>query len=260
MDVKILVATHKEYPMPSDPLYVPIHVGKDVSSVSLPYIGDNNGDHISEKNPYYCELTALYYAWKNLTADYIGLAHYRRHFSIKKPFFPTKDKFPYVLTTEEATGLLANHAILLPKKRNYFIETGYSQYVHSHPAEGLDKTKEILHRLYPDYDAAFEQVMNSTKAHRFNMFVMKKEYLDSYCTWLFSILSELEKELDISSYDTYNKRVYGFVAERLLDVYLVKNKLPYKELPVLFMEQEHWIKKGFAFLKRKFLSGKPENN
>lgn len=258
MNVTILVATHKEYRMPSDSLYLPIHVGKALSSASLPYIGDNTGDHISEKNPYYCELTALYYAWKNLTADYIGLAHYRRHFTTKKPLLLPKDKFPYILTSEEATSLLTVHDILLPRKRNYFIETGYSQYIHSHPAEGLDKTREIIHALYPDYDAAFEQVLNSTKAHRFNMFVMKKSLLDDYCTWLFSILFELEKVLDISSYDSYNKRVYGFIAERLLDVYLVKNNLAYKELHVMFMEQEHWIKKGTAFLKRKFTFQKTE--
>ena len=84
MKTTILIATHKEYPMPSDPLYQPIHVGKAISSVSLPFMGDNTGDHISEKNPNYCELTALYFAWKNIDADYVGLVHYRRHFSLKK--------------------------------------------------------------------------------------------------------------------------------------------------------------------------------
>ena len=253
MKTTILVAAHKEYPMPADSLYLPIHVGKAVSAVSLPFMGDNTGDHISEKNPYYCELTALYFAWKNLDADYLGLAHYRRHFALKKPFFPKKNKFSYVLTEAQASALLKDWDILLPKKRNYFIETGYSQYVHAHPEEPLLKTKELLQSMYPDYMPAFEQVMRSTKAHRFNMFVMKKEILHNYCSWLFSILFALEKDLDISSYDTYNKRVYGFLAERLLDVYLVKNKLAYKELSVLFMEKEHWFKKIFAFLKRKFL-------
>lgn len=255
MKTVILVATHKEYKMPSDSLYAPIHVGKALSNLALPYLGDNTGDHISEKNPYYCELTALYFAWKNMDADYMGLAHYRRHFTLHKPLFIKKDKFSCLLTKQEAETLLKEHDILLPKKRNYFIETGYSQYVHAHPAEPLLKIKELIHTLYPEYESAFHQVMNSKKAHRFNMFVMKKEILDDYCSWLFSLLFALEKDLDISSYDTYNKRVYGFLSERLLDVYLIKHNLSYKELPVLFMEKENWVKKGFAFLKRKFING-----
>ena len=94
--------------------------------------------------------------------------------------------------------------------------------------------------------------MNRRKAHMFNIFVMKQEIFDAYCNWLFTILFELEKKLDISSYDNYNQRIFGFVSELLLDVYLLQNNLSYKELPVLFMENEHWVRKLFAFLKRKF--------
>lgn len=253
MKTKIIIATHKEYHMPEETIYLPVHAGKSISVAELPYQGDDTGKHISEKNPSYCELTALYWAWKNLDADYIGLAHYRRHFTVRKPSFTCKDKFPFVLTTEEAERLLDEHDILLPKKRNYFIETGYSHYIHSHPAEALDKTMEIIHEICPEYDVAFDIVMNSSKAHRFNMFIMKKEILDSYCNWLFAVLFELEQRLDISSYDDYNKRVFGFIGERLLDVYLLNNGLDYKEIDVMFMENEHWIKKGFHFIKRIFV-------
>ena len=147
MKAVILVATHKAYPMPSDSLYLPIHVGKELSHEELSYSSDNTGDHISAKNPNYCELTALYWAWKNLEADYIGLAHYRRHFSVRRPFPLCEDKFPYILTSDEAAALLKEYDILLPKKRNYFIETSYSHYIHSHPAEALDKTMEINFQL-----------------------------------------------------------------------------------------------------------------
>ena len=253
MNMKIIVATHKEYRMPEDDLYLPVHAGKSVSKWKLPYQGDNTGKHISKKNPNFCELTALYWAWKNLDADYIGLCHYRRHFTVRKPLFFCEDKFPYVLTAEEAADLVARHDIILPKKRNYFIETGYSHYIHAHPAEALDKTMEIIHKHYPEYDVAFDLVMNSSKGHRFNMFLMKKEILDGYCSWLFGILSKLEKALDISEYSDYDKRVFGFLAERLLDVYLVNNGLDYKEIDVMFMEQEHWVKKGLSFIKRIFI-------
>lgn len=252
MNIKILVATHKNYRMPEDAMYLPIHAGKEISSLSLPFSGDNTGEHISSKNPHYCELTVLYWAWKNLDADYIGLAHYRRHFVAKKPFFFWKDKFRFILTSKEAEALLHQNDILLPKKRNYVIETNYSQFIHAHPEESLKKTKEIVQKRYPDYLPYFETVMNRTSAHRFNMFIMKREIFHQYADWLFSILSELEQGLDTSEYDAYNQRIYGFISERLLDVFIEKNNLTYHELPVLFMENEHWLKKGTAFLKRKF--------
>lgn len=258
MKTTILIATHKLYTMPTDSMYVPIHVGKELSSISLPYCGDNTGNHISMKNPHYCELTALYWAWKNISSDYVGMVHYRRHFICEKNFklYFIKNKFPYILKENELESILNEYDIVLPKLRNYYIETNYSHYIHAHPAESLDKTQEIIHSLFPEYDIAFQTVMERTKAHMFNIFLMKKEIFDNYCQWLFTILFELEKQLDISSYDSYNQRIFGFVSELLLDVYLLKHNFIYKELPVIFMENEHWIRKIFAFLKRKFLSEK----
>jgi len=253
MNIKLLVATHKDYPMPKDSMYLPIHVGKENALFSLPWIGDNTGDHISSKNPNYCELTALYWAWKNLNADYIGLVHYRRHFTSHKPGPFCKNKFPFVLKSTEVEPLLSNYSAILPKPRNYFIETNYSHFVHAHPEESLELTKKILEEKYPEYLTFYELVMNRTKAHRFNMMIMKKELFHDYCQWLFDILFTLENKLDISNYSAYNQRIFGFISERLLDVYLEANHIAYKELPFMFMEQEHWITKGFSFLKRKFL-------
>lgn len=253
MNIKIVIATHKNYTMPDDPMYFPLHVGKECSSVELPFPGDNSGTHISSKNPHFCELTALYWAWKNLEADYIGLAHYRRHFYLRKPWFFCKDKFSKILSTTEAEKLLNKHDILLPKQRNYLIETNYSHFIHAHPKESLDLTEKILEEKYPAYMSAYHLVMNRSKAHRFNMMIMKKDLFHNYCEWLFDILFTLEKQIDISRYDAYNQRLFGFISERLLDVYLEANHLSYKDIPVLFMEKEHWIKKGFAFLKRKFI-------
>ncbi len=252
MNIKILTVTHKNYRMPADSMYFPIHAGKEKSAFFLPFAGDNTGDNISSKNPNYCELTALYWAWKNLDADYIGLAHYRRHFCLHKPLF-CRDKFSHILSSAQVEPLLSTCDILLPKPRNYFIETNYSHYIHAHPAESMEKTKEVLTELFPSCLPAYEQVMGRTKAHRFNMLLMKRELLHDYCSWLFAILFELEKRLDISSYDAYNQRIFGFISERLLDVYLEANHLSYCELPVLFMDQEHWIKKITAFLKRKLM-------
>lgn len=252
MEIKILVATHKEYWMPDDEIYYPIQVGCALDSKDLGYAKDDSGDNISIKNKNYCELTGLYWAWKNLPADYIGLAHYRRHFTVRK----SSDKQSLPITKAELEPLLNNYDVILPRKRYYYIETTYNQYIHAHHQKDLDTTETILKERYPEYCEAYRNVMSKTNGHRFNMFIMKKDVFDSYCEWLFSILFELEKRLDISGYSTNDARVFGFVGERLLDIWIQTNLIEYKEIPYVFMEKQNWIKKGGAFLKRKIRQNK----
>ena len=248
MDIRIIVATHKPYRMPEDEMYLPLQVGAE-GKPSLGYTGDNTGENISKKNPHYCELTGLYWAWKNLDAEYIGLAHYRRFFSNGKVFVPKEQR---ILTRAELIPHLTEAEILLPKKRNYWIETNYSQYAHAHHAIDLDTAREILSERYSEYLKAYDVSMKRASGHRFNMFIMKRERLNEYCEWLFDILFELEKRLDISAYNANDSRVFGFVSERLLDVWLETKGYPYRELPYVFLEDQNWLKKGTAFLLRKW--------
>lgn len=249
MNIKILIAAHKKYTMPKEDIYLPIHVGKEGKHLEIGYLGDNTGDNISIKNTNFCELTGIYWAYKNLDADYIGLVHYRRHFTLHKK----RTKFDSILTKKEAETLLKDYSILLPKKRNYFIETNYSHYIHAHHKEGIDAAGDIIKKEYPKYAASFDKVMNQTSAHMFNMFVMRKDYFDAYCKWLFALLFKIEASLDISGYTPYEARVFGFISERMLDVWLDANHLTYKEIPIMFMESQNWFKKGFTFLRRKFI-------
>ena len=141
--------------------------------------------------------------------------------------------------------------MILPKKRHYWIETNYTQYIHAHHEQDLTVTSEVIEQQCPDYLSAYDSQMGRRSGHRFNMFVMRSDLLDDYCRWLFSVLFELESRLDISDYDEYNKRVFGFVAERLLDVWLEKNCVPYIEMPLIFTEKQHWLRKGTHFIMRK---------
>ncbi len=262
-DVKIIVASHKPYWMPSEEMYVPVHVGaackrkeEDNSNSWEGFTDDDTGDNISVKNPNYCELTGLYWAWKNLDCEYLGLAHYRRHFTTKRNSGDRRD----VLSIDQARGYLSHVDVLLPKRRNYWIETNYKQYIHAHHAVDLDETRKIIEERHPEFIAAYDRVMKSTKGHRFNMFIMKKSLADQYCEWLFDVLFELEKRLDISEYSDNDKRVFGFVAERLMDVWLETNKIKYKDIPYMSLEKVNWIAKGTKFVLRKIKGRKSKGN
>ena len=256
MNAKIIVATHKKYKMPNDKIYLPIHVGKEGKN-DIGYQGDNTGNNISSKNPYYCELTGLFWVWQNLDADYIGLVHYRRHFSINKKL-PKEidDRINCVLNSNQVEKILERTDLILPKKRNYFIENLYSHYEHTMYIEPLIETRKIIEEKYPDYLNEFDKLHKRTSAHMFNMFVMKKEILDKYCKWLFDILFELESRIDISKYDSFHARFFGRVSELLLDIWINTNNIKYEEVKVINIEKVNWIKKGSAFLIAKFTGKK----
>ena len=245
MRLKIVVAAHKPYRMPADPCYLPLQVGA-AGKPSIGFRRDDEGEGISARNANWCELTGLYWAWKNLSADAVGLVHYRRHFRGAHG----------IATGAEIEAALARADVVLPRRRRYFIETTRSQYVHAHHAEDLDVTRAILAERHPGCVAAFDAAMAATSGHRFNMFVMTRPRFDAYCDWLFGVLFELERRLDISSYSPYDARVFGFVAERLLDVWIAANGVRYAELPVVHLESQHWPRKILAFLGRKLRGGR----
>ena len=254
--VKIIVATHKKYKMPDDELYLPVQVGSE-GKENLGYQVDNNGENISNKNATFCELTGLYWAWKNLDADYIGLCHYRRHFTCKKLIpFNEEAKFKILLNKKQTEEILKDTDIILPKKREYYIENLYDHYKHTMYVETLDETRKIIEEKCPNYLPEFDKLHKRTSAHMFNMFVMKKEYLNDYCEWLFDILFELEKRIDSSKYDSFHARYLGRISELLLDVWINTNGLQYREVKVIDMQNVNWFKKGWAFLMAKFTGKK----
>lgn len=259
-DIKILVAAHKKCQMPKEDIYLPIHVGA-AGKKGLGYQRDDEGDNISEKNPYYCELTAIYWAWKNLDAEYIGLSHYRRHMTCSKKIPKNeREKFNILLNQEQAEELLKDVDIVLPKKRRYYIENLYSHYKHTEYIEPLDETEKIIEEKCPKYIREFKRLKRRTSAHMFNIFIMKKELFDEYCKWLFDILFELEKRNDPKQYNSFHARYLGRISELLLDVWINTNKLDYKEVKVIDIQNVKWIKKGSAFLMAKFIGKKYEGS
>lgn len=254
-NLKILIATHKKYNFPKDEYYLPIHVGKKIRD-DIGYLGDDTGENISAKVGYYSELTALYWAWKNLEYEYIGLVHYRRYFgdnSIKE-----KNKYKKIIKGEEIVKIIKKNPtkVILTKARNYYIETLYSHFENTMYIEFLDKTEEIIKKEYIEYYQYFLKIKTRKKAHMFNMLIMEKEILGMYCEWLFSILFKLEKKIDLNKYTAFHQRTIGRVGELLLDIWIEKNKLRYLELPIIEIEKTNWIKKGGSFLLAKIIKKK----
>ena len=146
-NIKVLVAAHKKYWMPSDEMYLPLHVGHAIAKQEIGFQGDDSGENISAKNANYCELTGIYWAWKNLDADYIGLVHYRRYISNKNSKLAAmlcQDKQRAILTSKKAQDVLEHADVIVPTRRNYYIETLYSHYEHTHDHRHLDITGGIL--------------------------------------------------------------------------------------------------------------------
>lgn len=255
-NIKILVAAHKDFPMPENKsLYMPVLVGaKRNYKRDIHFQRDDEGENISYKNPNYNELTAVYWAWKNLKGvDAVGLVHYRR-------LFLSRSSKRNPLEKEEINELFKSSDVILPKKRHYYIETNRSHYIHAHNAHPLDETRKVIAKYYSDYLPEFDTVMKKRSAHMFNMFVMKKKYFDSYCEWLFDVLFKLEKRVDISDYSVTEARVYGYISELLMDVWISHNSIDFSEVKWKQLGKVKYIQKGINFLIRKFLNVNPNNS
>lgn len=252
--VKIIIASHKQSELPKDSIYLPVQVGKALHPdvVLDGYQPDNEGENISEKNACFCELTAIYWGWKNLDADYVGLVHYRRFLGVRKE----NDALASVLTSEEAEKLCTENDIVLPNKRRYYIETIFTHYDHTHDKSHLEKTRDILKKNSPEYLQAFDIVMNRRWAHMFNMFIMKKNLMDEYCSWMFPILFELEKQVNVRGLSPFDARLFGRISEFLLDVWILKKEYKYKEVKMIQIGDENWPKKIWSFLMAKFFGKK----
>lgn len=267
--IQIIIATHKKYKMPYDKIYLPLHVGAEGKTdeygneLDLGYIKDNTGDNISKLNSSFCELTGLYWAWKNIKAEYIGLVHYRRHFSIKKK----KNVWDSIVTYKELEPYLGKIKVFIPNKRKYYIETLYSHYKHTHYSSQLDETRNIIAEKYFEYLPSYDSVIKHRYGYMFNMMIMEKTFLDNYCTWLFDILFELAKRIDMPGLSAFQGRYYGRISEIIFNVWLdhqikckkIKRK-QIMEIPYIYVEKINWKKKITAFLKAKFFGKRYEGS
>ena len=225
--------------------YMPVHVGQSLSDVVLGVQSDAEGDNISSKNHSYCELTGMYWAWKNLKGvDIIGLCHYRRYLDLHnqcdkvypETVFPT-DRFDNVDLSipSEAINVLHDGSAYVAKPR-YYRSSVYLDYCKEHVSDDIRLLENYIMTTQTEdiKKAWFETMHCSCQLRHYNMFIMTWRDFDAYCSWLFTILLEMERSIDISHYSPVQRRVFGYMAERLMNVWLRANRFRLYEKPVIW--------------------------
>jgi len=257
--IKILVSCHKKSYVPKSKYLFPIQVGCALSDSK--YQGmyyDNEGEHISGKNKLYCELTAQYWAWKNLDADYYGFFHYRRYLSFQKeypvmengklsvkrwrPYTEMEHIKDYTIVEEKLKEVVEKYDIVTVL-REPMNTTVYQQYCQFHKKKDLDQILELINQKQPLYKEAAKEYMASKEHYFLNMYVMKKELFFEYMEWLFPLLGEFEEKAEMSDYNEQEYRAPAYLAERLFGIYITYLKKTKKkklcELPyVIFHKTE----------------------
>ncbi len=266
-DLTIFSVFHKKYPIPDSEFIKPIQVGKALTEINLGFLKDDVGENISAKNPTFCELTALYWIWKNsgrIHSEFVGLSHYRRYFCVQrtvkkqKLFFninrpDRRDVYTKHLTDEELNNVgsielynefqlhLKDQKIIVAKESPMGSNKLYDfnikdNYIFNHIREDWYLLEAAINTVHPEYvDFAKDYFETARKMHCFNMFIGSKKFLINYCEWLFPILTELENTVKLSEYP-YQRRLFGFMAERLFNLYIKRNNFATVEYPVVFFE------------------------
>lgn len=240
MSTGIYIASGKKVTTPAFKEYKLLQVGTENEKGVFSKFNDGSGETIAEKNPFYCELTGLYWLWKNIDLeDYVGLCHYRRFFFLhgKKKRFVIKVENSIdekELSLSDVPGIMRQYDIILPAAE-YSLLTVEELYIQNHRKSDWMMMKAVVKRKYPEYAKALENVSNGHKFHLYNMFITKKDIFLDYMQWLFDILFEVEEQIAIPYNDGYQRRVFGFLAERLLNVYVAHKKLRVREEPIIFI-------------------------
>lgn len=245
MNVKVLVCCHKPDVYARQEPYYPIQVGKALSKTDLGIAGDNTGDHISEKNQSYCELTGLYWAWKNLDADIFGLCHYRRYFDFHRQVSPSRpidgvssSAFPSLdlsIPTDILNAVVSG-SLVVPKPLTYPFPLMYD-YASCHNSEDFRVLEKIIRTTQDKAisEAFFELFYRSNQLSHFNMFLASKDNFEEYCSWVFPILEKVEQNTSIENYCDAQKRIYGYMAERLFNVWFIGRRKPLIKKPVIWV-------------------------
>lgn len=231
--IAVFVATHAAFTPPDNPLYIPLHVGRE-GKPDLGYLGDNVGVHISDLNMLYGELTGLFWMWQNVSQmDYAGMCHYRRYFLNDRGF---------EMQREEYLSLLLQYDAVVPKHAECD-ETYLKHYGKAHNVRDLEAVGRAIEKLYPEYIPYYRKAMEGKIFYSGNLFVTSLPIMKGYAEWLFSVFAEASEEIDVTAYDAYHRRVYGFLSEQMMYIYMMKHNISFYEAVVGISEEKEETKR-----------------
>ncbi len=224
MEKRVIVyqATHKQVCKKENDYMIPIQTGASLTKKRIADLTDNTKIHISDKNKIYCELTALYWGWKNGNSRIWGLCHYRRKFSFRN--------------RQEIEKILQRYDWIVPI-HYCFRNTLEREYQKVHRKEDLELLKEVLKQKKDGSYEAVLEVLSSNKLYPYNMLIAAREEMEFYCEWLFDILFRIEQERGEREDSFYQQRYIGFLAERLMTAYIWKNHLKVYEDNLIYEEK-----------------------
>ncbi len=254
--MRIFVTTHKEVATFQSDILQPVQSGTSLAKARFMWAYQNDsGENIANASNQYCELTTQYWAWKNKDANYYGFCHYRRYFNFSGEEYeenPWGEIFDsrinsatqarYGLNDETMRGAIEGWDIITTKVQDVhnFPERYKSVYDHYKRAphlkiEHLDCIISLLEKEYPDYADDAKRYLQGSKSCFCNMFIMRKELFDAYCSWLFPLLQHFTEQWDPSHLSKETLRTPGHLSERLFNIWLIHEKrtnpkLRHKEL------------------------------
>ena len=262
-DIQIFVACHQpEQQVPDHPLLKPIQVGAALVEEHFPgFLHDDTGDSISDKNRSYCELTAQYWAWKNVEADYYGFFHYRRYLYpdiyARRPYrimdCPTSARLKQ-LGYANFTELISKCDLITPIGEQLYqpVREHYAAAQYHHRRD-LELAAAIVGDLYPGYREAAERFLGGTVCYFGNIYIMRRPVFQDYCAWLFPILERFDLQVDRAGYTPQEQRVDGYLAERLFGIYYTAQSQR-QALRMLELPRVHFVPAAGERLKKRLLN------
>lgn len=173
---------------------------------------DCDGDNISEKNRQFCELTGLYWIWKNAREDYVGLVHYRRHFLLP-------DNWPERMEANQVDVILPVPLYVAPSIAENYRER--------HTASDWEYLMAYFEKELAEEYETVKQFFDGNLYSPCNMLIARKPVLDALCEWMFPILFAVA-EHGGEREDSYQNRYPGFVSERLITYFFESRRDKYR--------------------------------